>query len=91
MELNPLVQISVQQRYFPELYRLYFPLAKNVPPPFILFVAPTIYGLPYPFPQTYRRLGSPNSQKEKGYFPTPEKSPSPNSNFHVITQYKLHL
>ena len=24
-------------------------------------------------------------------FPTPEKFPSPNSNFHVINQYKLHL
>ena len=30
------------------------------------------------------RLGPPSSQKEKGSIPTPEKSPSPNTNFHVI-------
>ena len=29
-------------------------LTKNVSPPFILLVAPTMYGLPCPFPQPYR-------------------------------------
>ena len=28
-------------------------LAKNVSPPFILLITPTMYGLPYPFPLTY--------------------------------------
>ena len=34
---------------------------------------------------------NPAQKHKKCSFPTPEKFLSPNSNFHVITQYKLHL
>ena len=54
LELNLLVQNSVQQNYVPDLYPCIPNLPKNVSPPFILLVAPTMYGLPCPFPQTYR-------------------------------------
>ena len=48
------------------------------PPP-----KPTAWGKPC-------RWGkNPAHQQKKCSFPTPEKSHSPNSNFHVITQYKL--
>ena len=43
-----------------------------------------------PFPKTYY-LGKPCRWENPASFPAPKKSPSPNSNFHIITQYKLHL
>ena len=58
-------------------------LTKNVSPPFILFVAPTMHGLPYPFPQTYH-LGETlqiveefRPAAKKYPCPEPEKSSSP--------------
>ena len=58
-------------------------LTKNVSPPFILFVASTMHGLPYPFPQTYH-LGETLQIVEKSRpvskkypCPEPENSSSP--------------
>ena len=69
-------------------------LTKNVFPPFILLVAPTMCWPPYPFPKTYRleqpcRWGGKSypAAKKKCSFPTPEIPPSPNCD----SQYKLHL
>ena len=71
-----------------------FHLTKNVLPPFILLAAPTMYGLPYPFPQTYH-LGETlsmgvgggilPSSKNKCSFPTPEITP------HQITNFRLYV
>ena len=83
MELNPLVQIRVQQSYFPELYPLYSLSSQKSSRPFILFVTQPCIDCHTPSSKPYR-LGPPSSQKEKGSIPTPEKSPSPNTNFHVI-------
>ena len=45
------VQNSVQENYHPEFIPRILHLTKNVPPTFILLVAPTMYGLPYPSPK----------------------------------------
>ena len=70
-----LVQNSVQQNYLPELYPLYSPSYQKFSIYFHFACSPH----------------HPAQQHKKCLFSTPEKFLSPNSNFHVITQYKLHL
>ena len=47
--------------------------------------------LPKPFWETQRKRRETLPAPKKCLFLAPEKSSSPYSNFHVITQYKLHL
>ena len=67
-------------------------------PYFHLACCSTMYGLLYPFPSAPKPFGGnpvdvgripPSSKKYS--FAKPEKPPSPNSDFPVITQYKLYL
>ena len=61
-------------------------LKNNVHHPSIWRVVITRYGLPSPFLQTLKE----NAVNEKLIQPR-SKFPLPNSNFHDITQYKVHL
>ena len=91
---------SVQQNYCPELYPLYSPSCQKI---FFLLLSwlwsPPCMDCSTPPPnQPFGRNPvdgggeeNPTQQHKKCSFPTPEKFLSPNSNFHVITQYKLHL
>ena len=59
-------------------------LTENVPPPFILLVTPTMYGLPCSFSQTYYFGRIPIDGGRillRTKHPAPEKSPSPSNNF----------
>ena len=71
-------------------------LTKNPPPQFILVIAATMYGLPYPFLQTYRLGKNPvdggrisSSSKKNAHFPYQKNPPhqiaifmlSPNTSF----------
>ena len=71
-------------------------LTKNVSSPFLLLLALTMCGLPCPFPKTFGKNSVdgekiPLSRRKNACLPHQKKSFSPNSNFHVITQYKVHL
>ena len=104
MELNPLIQNSVQQDCLPELYPLYSPYLPKMPPLLMLLCCPARYGLP-PSLEPLRETLPLNSQKSTHFSP-PEKSTlaeftssstksiilSPScSNFHVITPYQFEL
>ena len=86
LQLNPLIQNSVQQNYLPEFYPMYPHFIKNV-----------WTALPLPSNLPFRRNPvdegkiPQSTEKENAHFPYQKKCSSPNSNFYVITQYKLYL
>ena len=84
------------KQYPPELSpwsiaAIFFILPKMFPLLSFCLLPPSRMDCPTSPPQTYY-LGKPCRWGENPVsFPPPKKSPSPNSNFHVITQLKLHL
>ena len=95
MESNPLVQNSVQQNFFSELYPLYPVSYQKYFPFFSLASCPhhVWTAMPLP-PNLWRKLcrwGENPSRRKNACLPHQKKFSSPNSNFHVITQYKVHL
>ena len=87
LDLNPLMQNSVQYGFLPELYLMYPPFYQKGSLLWCCFVAPTMCGL-YPLPlNLYEKpLGwrekNPTQQPKIYSFPPPEKSSS--INVHIL-------
>ena len=94
---------TVFSRFVSLNYTPLYPPSKNVHPHLIFLVAPTVQDCPAPSSKSLeetRQMGGrilPSSKKKKLLIsrtrrtPRPSPYPSPNSNFHVITQCKIHL
>ena len=78
MELSPLIQNSVQQDYFPELYPMYLPSSQICSLLWCCFVAPSKCGLP-PSPELLWEIlemeENPTQQPNIYLFPPSRKSP----------------
>ena len=86
---------SLNIRQYPaELHPCILPLTKNDLSSYLALLPPGVDCLPLPqnLCRKSKGWGQKTTQQPKNCsFPAPEKSPSLNSNFHVITQYKFHL